>query len=589
MDWQAWATLAVVAAMLVALARELAPPDLILLAALFTLAALGVLTPSEVFRGFGNEGMATVGALFVVAAALTETGALEGFAARVFGQVPGERGGLLRICMPVAGLSAFLNNTPIVAMMTPVVIDWARRQRLSPSRFLLPLVFATILGGCVTVIGTSTNLVVAGLVLQAGMEPMGFFELAPVGLPVAAVGMLYLVGIAPRILPARRELMEQLGEQRREYTISMRVDPAGPLVGRTVSEAALRNLPGLFLVEIDRGLHAVTPVGPDEVLQAGDRLVFAGVVSTIVDVQRIRGLLPVAGTDAGPEPARTLHLVEAVVSPSSPLVGESIREAGFRGVYDAAVVGVHRNGERVGGKIGEIVLRPGDTLLLQTGPAFLQAYRNSPDFYLVSEVHGSERPRFERAGIALATLAAMVAVATLELIPISVAAFLAGGFLVLSRCLSLARARASIDWSVLIVIASSLGIAYALQKTGAAGVIAHMLLLGVGGLGPIGALAGVYLVTLLMTETLSNNAAAALMFPIAVAVADELGVDPRGFIMTIAIAASCGFASPIGYQTHLIVYGPGGYRFGDFVKVGLPLDLLCAAVAVGVVPWIWGF
>jgi di/tricarboxylate transporter len=228
MDWQAWATLAVVAAMLVALARELAPPDLILLAALFTLAALGILTPSEVFRGFGNEGMATVGALFVVAAALTETGALEGFAARVFGQVRGERGGLLRICMPVAGLSAFLNNTPIVAMMTPVVIDWARRQRISPSRFLLPMDFATILGGCVTLIGTSTNLVVAGLVLQAGMEPMGFFELAPVGLPVAAVGMLYLVVIAPRVLPARRELMEQLGDQRREYTVSMRVDPSGP-------------------------------------------------------------------------------------------------------------------------------------------------------------------------------------------------------------------------------------------------------------------------------------------------------------------------------------------------------------------------
>jgi di/tricarboxylate transporter len=589
MDWQAWATLAVVAAMLIALAREMAPPDLILLAALFTLAALGILTPTEVFRGFGNEGMATVGALFVVAAALSETGALESFARRVFGQVRNERSGVLRISVPVAGLSAFLNNTPIVAMMTPLVIDWARRQRLSPSRFLLPMDFATILGGCVTVIGTSTNLVVAGLMLRAGMQPMGFFELAPVGLPVATVGILYLVGVAPRILPVRRELLEQLGEQRREYTVSMRVDPAGPLVGRSVAEASLRNLPGLFLIEIDRGSHVLTPVAPDELLQPDDRLVFAGVVSTIVDVQRIRGLLPVASSEATPDAPIAPNLVEAVISPSSPLVGESIRESGFRGVYDAAVVGVHRNGERVGGKIGESVLRPGDTLLLQAGPAFLHAHRNSPDFYLVSEVHGSERPRFERAGLALAALAVMVGVAALELVPISVAAFLAGGFLVLTRCLSLARARASVDWSVLIVIASSLGIAYALQKTGAAGVIAHMLLLGVGGLGPIGALAGVYLVTLLMTETLSNNAAAALMFPIAVAVADELGVDPRGFIMTIAIAASCGFASPIGYQTHLIVYGPGGYRFGDFVKVGLPLDLLCAAVAVGVVPWIWGF
>jgi di/tricarboxylate transporter len=587
MDWQALLTLAVIAAMLVGLARETAPPDLVMLAALFTLAAFGVLDADETFRGFSNEGMATVGALFIVAAALADTGALERAVGRIFGQVRHEAAGLVRICLPIAGLSAFLNNTPIVAMMTPVVIEWARRQRRSASRFLLPMNFATILGGCVTVIGTSTNLVVAGLMLQAGMAPMGFFELAPVGGPVAIAGLFYLVAIAPRLLPDRRDLAEQMGDRRREYTARMRVEPAGPLVGRTVSEAGLRHLPGLFLVEIDRGTHVVTPVGPDDVLQADDRLVFAGVVSSVVDMHRMRGLLPVPSSEEDVATGPGMRLVEAVVSPSSPLVGATLRESSFRGVYDAAVLGVHRNGERLGGKIGEIVLRPGDTLLLQTGPAFLRAHRNSPDFYLVSEVHGSEPPRFDRAWIALLALGAMIAAAGTELIPISIAAFLAAGFLVATRCLSLARARSSVDWTVLVVIGASFGIAHALEKTGAAAAIANLLVSNVESLGVVGALAVIYFVTTLMTETLTNNAAAALMFPIAIATGKALDVDPRGFAMTVAIAASCGFASPIGYQTHLIVYGPGGYKFGDFVRVGLPLDILCGIVTILVVPLVW--
>jgi len=587
MEWPALLTLAVIAAMLVGLARETAPPDLVMLAALFTLAAFGVVTAEETFAGFANEGMATVGALFIVAAALADTGALERTVGRLFGQARRETAGLVRICLPIASLSAFLNNTPIVAMMTPVVIEWARRQRVSASRYLLPMDFATILGGCVTIIGTSTNLVVAGLMLQAGMAPMGFFELAPVGGAVAAAGLVYLVAIAPRLLPERQDLGEQLGEHRREYTARMRVDPAGPLVGRTIAEAGLRHLPGLFLVEIDRGTHVVTPVGPDDVLQADDRLVFAGVVSTIVDLHRVRGLLSVPSSEEEVAPGPGSRLVEAVVSPSSPLVGVTLREAGFRGVYDAAVVGVHRNGERLGGKIGDIVLRPGDTLLLQTGPAFLQAHRNSPDFYLVSEVHGSEPPRFEKAWLALLALVGMIGAAASELMPISIAAFLAAGFLVATRCLSLARARASVDWTVLVVIGASFGIAHALEKTGAAAAIAQALVGNLDALGVVGALAAVYFITTFMTETLSNNAAAALMFPIAVATANALGVDPRGFALSVAIAASCGFASPIGYQTHLIVYGPGGYKFGDFVRVGLPLDLLCGIVTIAVVPLVW--
>lgn len=589
MEFEAWLTVAVLLAVIAAMARELAGPDVILMAGVITLAAAGVLTPAETFAGFANESMLTIGALLVLAAALRATGALEASFGRIFGRTRSERVGLLRMVFPIATVSAFLNNTTIVAMMTPVVIDWAHRNRMSPGRFLIPLSFATILGGVTTIIGTSTNLTVAGMMLQSGMKPMGFFELAPVGIPVCAAGLAYLVWFAPRLLPARKEPTEDLGEARREYTVAMIVELRSPLANRSVEDAGLRHLPGLFLVEIDRAGRVITPVASDEVLYESDRLVFAGVVDTIVDLSRIRGLVPATDDErpASSDPGRRLS--EAVVSHSSPLVGRSIRDAGFRTVYDAAVIAVHRNGERVAGKIGDIVLRPGDTLLLQTAPGFARVHGNSPDFYLVSEIAGTENPRYDRAWVALGVLAALIAIVTLEILPISIAAFLAAGALVATRCISAAQARRSIEWSILISIAAALGIGAAMEKTGVAAAVASRLAGVVGDVGPLGALALIYFGTVLLTEVISNNAAAALMFPIGVATAAQLGVDARGFVMAITIAASCGFSTPIGYQTHLIVFGPGGYRFSDFVRVGAPLDLLCGVVALAVIPYFFPF
>jgi di/tricarboxylate transporter len=589
MEWQAWLTIAVVVAVIAAMALEISGPDVIMMGGLFALAGTGVLTPRETFAGFANEAMLTVGALLVLSAALRDTGALEATFGRIFGRTRRELVGLLRMMLPTAAVSAFLNNTTIVAMMTPVVIDWAHRNRMSPGRFLIPLSYATILGGVLTIIGTSTNLTVAGLVLEAKLEPIGFFEITPIGLPVCLVGIAYLLFAAPRLLPARKEPTENLGAARREYTVAMIVEQRSPLSGRSVEDAGLRHLPGLFLVEIDRSGHVITPVASDEVIRESDRLVFAGLVETIVDLQRMRGLVPATDNEepASTDPGRRLS--EAVVSHSSPLVGRSIRDANFRTVYDAAVIAVHRNGERVRGKIGDIVLKPGDTLLLQTSPGFLRVHRNSNDFYLVSELPETENPRYDRAWVALGVLAALIAVVTLELLPISIASFLAAGALVGTRCISAAQARRSIEWSILIVIAASLGVGLALEKTGVATQAAHLLTTGLGDYGPIVALGIVYFATVLLTEAISNNAAAALMFPIALATATQLGVDSRGFIMAVTVAASCGFATPIGYQTHLIVYGPGGYRFGDFVRVGLPLDVICGVVAISVIPWAFPF
>jgi di/tricarboxylate transporter len=589
MEWQGWLTLAVVFLTLFAMVKELAGPDLVLMAGLFTLAAFGVLTPRETFEGFANPALAAVGALFIVSAALRETGALEATVGRLMDRTRSERGGLARICPPVAALSAFLNNAPIVAMMTPTVIDWARRRGLSPSRFLIPLSYASILGSTTTVIGTSTTLTIAGLMSDSGLEEMGFFELAPVGIPVAIAGLAFIQFVGPKLLPTRHEPSEDLGDRRREYTASMIVEEQCPLIDQTVEEAGLRHLPGLFLVEIGRAGRIITPVGPDQLIRSADRLVFAGVVSTIVDLQRIRGLVP-ATDDEGPVPTRPEHrLVEAVISASSPLINQSIRDASFRTFYDAAVIAVHRNGARVAGKIGEIVLEAGDTLLLQGAPGFLRAHRNSPDFYLVSEIAGTETPRYDHAGIAIGILVLMVLAASLGAYPVSIAAFLAAGLLLATRSISGGSARRSVDWSILIVIGASFGIALAMQKTGAAEAVAGLIAFAAGSMGPLAALIVVYLTTLLLAELLHHNAAVALMFPIAVETANLVGANPRGFVMAVAIAGCCAFASPVTYQTHLIVYGPGGYRFTDFVRVGVPLNAVCAVIAIALIPIFWPF
>lgn len=591
MDWQIVFTLALVSLALTAMVRELAAPDLILMATLVCFGVSGILTPAQTFAGFANPVVAAVGALFMVSAALRETGALELTLGRVLGRFGGVRRSMLRMVAPVAALSAFLNNAPIVAMMTPAVIDWGRRYRTPASQFLIPLSYASILGSVTTIIGTSTILTVVGLVNAAGLPAWSFFEPAPVGLLIAITGLLYLVFVAPGRLPVRMDDAEELDERTREYTAAMRVTEGSPLDGMTVEEANLRALPGLFLVEIDRGAHLITPVGPGEALRSGDILVFAGVLGTIIDLQRIRGLEP-----AAPEQliqslpgGRNRPMVEAVVSASSPLIGQSVKQSNFRSVYDAVVIAVHRNAERVQGKIGDIVLRPGDTLLMQCAPEFMRLHRNSRDFYLASELPGANPPAFERAGMALAILVGMVFAVSVAGLHISIAAFVAVAALIATRCLSAAKARNSVDWSVLITIGCGLGIADAMDESGAARFVAQGLVGSVGALGPLPTLIVIYLLCLAMAETLHHNAAVAIMFPIALAASRQLEVSHEPFVMTVAIASACAFAFPISYQTHLIVYGAGGYRFREFLRVGLPLDAICMAVAILAIPRVWPF
>ncbi|UCG15611.1 MAG: SLC13 family permease [Phycisphaerales bacterium] len=591
--------LSVLALVIGLLALTRIAPDVVLLGSLTLLMVfpvpgeegwrLGVLTPAEAISGLSNPGPVTVGVLFIVVVGLRETGGVDWLARRVLGRPRSLHGAQLRIVGPVAGLSAFLNNTPVVAMLIPVVDEWAKKLGLSASKLMIPLSYAAILGGMCTLIGTSTNLVVNGLVIaETDMPGLGMFDITWVGLPCTLVGLAYLMLVGRRLLPDRRSVTSRM-EDPREYTMEMLVEAGSPLDGQSIDAAGLRHLPGAYLVEINRHGDVLPAVGPEQRLKAHDRLVFVGIVESIKDLQKIRGLTPatdqVFRLDA---PRHRRCLIEAVVSNTCPLVGKTIRDGRFRTLYHAAVIAVARNNERIRAKIGDIVLRPGDTLLLEAHPSFATQQRNSRDFFLVSAVEDSTPRRHHKAWTATLILAAMVAVVTLGWMSMLVASMLAAGLMIITRCCSTDAARRSVDWSVLIVIAAALGIGRAIDQTGTARVIAETVL-GVAGQNPWVALAAVYIITMMFTELITNNAAVALVFPIAMATADKLGVNFMPFVIVIMVAGSASFATPLGYQTNLMVYGPGGYRFSDYLKLGIPMNLVMGVTTVTLAPLFWPF
>jgi di/tricarboxylate transporter len=586
-SWQAWYSVTVTLLCFSTLAVTRFAPDIVMVGGVALLLVAGVLSPEEALAGLANEGMVTVGVLYVVVAGLRETGGIGWIVQSVLGR-PGSLGhAQFRLMTPVALISAFLNNTPVVAMFIPAVVDWAKRHRLSISKLMIPLSFASIAGGTCTLIGTSTNLVVNSLLMeQVGLPGLGMFDLAWIGVPVVVVVFLFILFTSRWLLPDRVPAISRFDDPR-EYTVEMLVEEGSPLSGKSIEQAGLRQLHGMFLIEIDRQGQVMAAVSPRELLQAGDRLVFVGIIESVVDLQQIRGLRPASNQLfklQSPRQDRTL--VEAVVSDSCPLVGLSVREGHFRNVYNAVIIAVARNGERLHQKIGDIVLRPGDTLLLESHLSFAEQQHNSRDFFLVSRIEGATPPRHDKALIAIAILAFMVLSVAAGWLSMLKASMLAAGLMILTRCITGGRARRSVDWQVLIVIAASFGLGNALQNTGAAGALAGAMV-GLAGAVPWLTLLLVFLTTAILTAVATNNAAAVIMFPIALSTAGNLGVSPLPFIITLMVGASASFATPIGYQTNLMVYGVGGYRFADYLRIGIPLTLLVGLVTLLLVPHVW--
>jgi len=585
----AWITLGVIATIFLTVVFTRLSADVVFLGGTGLLLLLGVLSADEALAGFSSSGVVTVGVLYVVVSGLQESGGLLWISSRVLGTPTSTRRAQLRLMLPVYGLSGFLNNTPVVAMFIPVVMQWVRRLERSPAQFLIPLSYASILGGMCTLIGTSTNLVVNGLYQsRCNGASLGMFEVTRIGLPCAAIGIVYLLLFSKKLLPNKSEQPNSFSDPR-EYTVEMIVPNGSSLAGRTVREAGLRQLPGGYLVEIIRDEQVHAPVGSEMMLNGNDRLVFAGIADSILELRNHLGLKVANDTQFSLNvPLSERRVVEVVVSTTCPEIGQPIRNSNFRKRYNAAILAIARNGKRIAGRIGDVRLKAGDTLLIEAHAGFVPRLRDSRDFLLISEVEDAVLVEHRRAPIAMLILAGMVLVVSFQLTSMLNAAIIAAILMMILKCSNPNRARKSVEWNVLLVIGAALGLGKALDTTGAASVLAGGLI-GLGSNDPHIALALVYFVTAVFTEMITNNAAAALVFPIAMSIADSLGVDAKPFIFCIMIAASASFITPIGYQTNLMVFGPGNYRFSDFFKIGLPLTLLIGTTSILLIPRIWPF
>lgn len=586
MSADAWITAAVLGGIAVVLLLERFPPPVVMLAGVVVLMLTGVIDEAQAFGGFANSAPVSVAALYAIAGAAELTGALSRVTDRILEPEPGPpRRSLTRLIWPTTAASAFIANTPLVAILAPRVVAWAQRRGDRPSRYLMPLSFAAVLGGVITLIGTSTNLVVSGMLPGAGLDPLGMFEITPVGIAVAAAGACTLVLTASRLLPDRTSPTEDLEGEVRQYTLEMVVSDDPSTAGRTVAAAGLRNLSGVFLAGIEHADGSSTvAVGPNQLLSAGDRLTFVGDVHRVLDLQRISGLTSAEGRHLevlGEGPDRQVY--EVVIGDRSALVGSTIKQTAFRDRYGGAVLGVHRSTQRVDGKIGDIRLRSGDVLLVVASEDFGPRWRQHHDFLVVSQLPNAVPLRSGRARWVELALLAVMLLPAFDLLTITEAAVTTALALVAVGVLSAREAARSIDVSVIVIMATSIALGSATASSGLAEEIGGFLS-GAEGLAPIALLAAVYLVTAALTELLSNNAAAALMLPVALSAASHAGLEPRAFVIVVVVAASCSFLFPIGYQTNTMVWSLGGYRASDFTRLGLPLTVVTFATTVAVTP-----
>ena len=601
----AWVTLAVVIGIVAALVGEVLRPDLTMLAGLAVLLVTGVVAPEEAFAGFSNSAVLAVGALYIVAAGVQHTRALVRIDSWLFAQSSGLGLTLARFMGPTAFLSGILNNTPIVAMLIPRLQRWADARDIPASKVMIPLSYAAITGGMLTLVGTSTNLIVAGLMEAEGYAPLGLFDVTWIGVPAVLVVIAYFVLGGHRLLPDRGTSAPAVEAEMERDMFEVKVTVQSPVIGQTVKEAGLRDLGDAYLTHVRRDgqmMQATPRLG----LEQGDVLTFNGRLAARERLLRRSGLKRTLPGPDGADPIRykTLPLYEAVVAESSDLVGKTLREANFREEYQGVVLGIQREDQPVTSPVGTTRLQAGDLLIVEAPSDFEKRWSSGSrdEFYLVAPRDGRARAataaedgeddaqdgtRRALAPLALGLTGGMVLAAATGLVPIVTAAFVAGLLMILSGCLTGAEAQRALNVQVLVVIAAALGIGQAVETTGLADAAAGGVLSLTEGLGPVAVLAALYLTTNLLTEIITNNAAAVLMLPVSMSTASNLGAPPTAFGVVVAVAASASFITPIGYQTNLMVMAPGGYRFADYARVGLPVTLLVMTLTVAIISLVW--
>lgn len=569
--------LLIVVFLVLSLYREWFNPALTFFIATVALLLGKVITSAEILTGLSNPQIIIIFLLMLVTAGIRRIFGSEVFS-RLFNPRLSGKAFLLRMMVTVSSLSAVLNNTPIVAFMIPYVKDWAQKTGKPVSKFLIPLSFATILGGMITVIGTSTNLVLNGLVLQYDLPLLGFRDFFYLGVSVSIIGGLYLYFIGFRLLPSNPNEIDALRENLKEYIIETEIGRGSPLRGKTVKDAGLRNLQDVFLVEIIRDERVISPVSPDEVLEEKDALFFSGNTQSIYQLIKEDNGLSVP-EDHNTEPEEQFNFVEAVIPANSELVGVRIRDSDFRKKFKASIIAIHRNGKRVPGKVGEMNLAGGDFLLLLAGDHFENGNHEKDLFFLSvpKKVMSEKNKNLKVVGVISVVLLICGVVGVFPLFDVSLV-ILSG--LVFLGVLSLVEIRRELDLSLLLILVCSLALGVGLEKSGTADLIATLLVSSVQTLGPVAVLASLFIVTIFLTALITNAAAVSIVFPIAMSIAEQMDLSYTPFFVAIAFAASGDFMTPIGYQTNLMVYGPGGYTFKDFFKVGTPLTLLYTVLCI---------
>jgi len=580
----------VLAFILISLYRNILGISFTFLIGIMVLGIFGILTPAEIISGFANEQVVVVILMLLYSDILRKTNIIENTFDWLFRHPKTYKGFITRMVLAVSGFSMFLNNTPIVAVMMPYVNSWTKRKNFAPSKFLIPLSYAAILGGSATLIGTSTNLIVNSMVvsqtIMPGLKEFNMFDFAWVGIPMIIIGWLYLMFFSNSLLPSKSAISEDYISNSREYVVEAKVNTNSHLVGKTVGDSGLLDIKGLYLVAILRKSFRITAVPPDVVLDKGDILEFAGDTKNIAELITTNSglILPEVGMLST---VRRANVIEVVVSQNSALINKSVRDSNFRGKFDAAIIAVHRNGEKIEGKLGSVILKAGDVLLLFAGKNFISRSKDNNDFYFISRVKEFIRLDLYKSLILIIGTALIIALAAMNIISLLMGLIIMILISIVFKVFNPKDIPYSIDYNLALVIVLALALGTAMMKSGAASLMANGLISAFLPMGTTGVLFGIYLLTAILAAYITTKAAVAVVFPVALTVAQQLGVPGTPFVLVVAYAAACTFITPHGYVTNLMVYGPGGYSYRDFLRIGWPLTIIYMVVAVSILSVIY--